>query len=323
MLLTGSSTALVNSFVQTLSHEFSMKDLGPVHHFLGVEISHTSEGLHLSQSHYALTILERSKMLDCKPMSTPLDVKLRPPEHSTPLADPSFYRGIVGALQYLTLTRPDLSYSVNYVSQFMHAPTVAHLKLVHRILRYIKGTISTSLHLTSRTTLTLFAFSDADRAGCPTTRRSTTGYCTFLDSNIISWCAKKQHTISRSSTEAEYRAMANTAAELTWLTYILSDLRISLPSSPTLYCDNISALYMTINPVFHARSKHIELDYHFVRERVALGLLVTQHIPSTNQVADLFTKYVPKATLASFRTKLCLQPRLSLREGIGNSDSNV
>ena len=323
MLLTGSSTALVNSFVQTLSHEFSMKDLGPVHHFLGVEISHTSEGLHLSQSHYALTILEQSKKLDCKPMSTPLDVKLRPPEHSTPLADPSFYCGIVGTLQYLTLTRPDLSYSVNYVSQFMHAPTVAHLKLVHRILRYLKGTISTGLHLTSHTTLTLFAFSDADWAGCPTTRRSTTGYSTFLGSNIISWCAKKQHTISRSSTEAEYRAMANTAAELTWLTYILSDLRISLPSSPTLYCDNISALYMAINPVFHARSKHIELDYHFVRERVALGLLVTQHIPLTNQVADLFTKSIPKATLASFRTKLCLQPRLSLREGIGNSDSNV
>ena len=262
-------------------------------------------------------------MLDYKPMSTPLDVKLRPPEHSTPLADPSFYRGIVGALQYLTLNRPYLSYSVNYVSQFMHAPTVAHLKLVHYILRYLKGMISTGLHLTSHTTLTLFAFSDADWAGCPTTRRSTTGYCTFLGSNIISWCAKKQHTISRSSTEAEYRAMANTAAELTWLTYILSDLRISLPSSPTLYCDNISALYMTINPVFHARSKHIELDYHFVRERVALGLLVTQHISSTNQFADLFTKPVPKATLASFSTKLRLQPRLSLLEGIGNSDSNV
>ena len=205
----------------------------------------------------------------------------------------------------------------------MHAPTVAHLKLVHRILRYLKGTISTGLHLTSLTTLTLFAFSESDCGGCPTTRRSTTSYCTFLSSNIISWCAKKQHTISRSSTEVEYRAMANIAAELTWLTYILNDLCISLPSSPTLYCDNISALYMTINPVFHARSKHIELDYHFVRERLALGLLVTQHIPSTNQVANLFTKSIPKATLASFRTKLCLQPRLSLREGIGNFDSNV
>lgn len=297
MLITGSSTILVHSFIQTLSHEFSIKDLGPVHHFLGIEISTTSKGLQLSQAHYALTILERSKMIDCKPMSTPLDVKLKSPGHAITLADPSLYRGIVGALQYLTITRPDLSYSVNYVSQFMHEPTVTHLKLVHRILRYLKGTLSMSLHLTSDTTLTLSAFSDSDWAGCPTTRRSTTGYCIFLGSNIISWCAKKQHTISRSSTEAEYRAMANTAAELTWLTYILKDLNILLPAPPSLYCDNISALYMTINPVFHARSKHIELDYHFVRERVALGLLVTRYIPTTKQVADLFTKSVPKAKL--------------------------
>ena len=97
----------------------------------------------------------------------------------------------------------------------------------------------------------------------------------FLGGNLISWCAKKQHTISRSSTEVEYRAMANTAAELTWMSFILKDLHIPLASTPTLYCDNTSALHMTINLVFHARSKHIELDYHFVHERVALGLLVT------------------------------------------------
>ncbi|XP_055960787.1 uncharacterized mitochondrial protein AtMg00810-like [Mercurialis annua] len=321
MLLTGSSEALVTSFVQTLSHEFSMKDLGPVHHFLGIVITPTTRGLQLSQTHYALSILDRSKMMDCKPMATPLDIKLKPPGSTTVLTDPSHYRGIVGALQYLTLTRPDLAYSVNYVSQFMHAPTVANLKMVHRILRYIKGTLSMSLHLTSDTSLNLSAFSDADWAGCPMTRRSTTGYCTYLGSNIISWCAKKQHTISRSSTEAEYRAMAHTTAELTWLTYLLQDLRILPVSSPILYCDNMSALYMTINPVFHARSKHIELDYHFVRERVALGLLVTKYIPSANQVADLFTKSVPKNIIAHFRTKLCLQPRLSLREDISKPDS--
>ncbi|KAJ8759694.1 hypothetical protein K2173_009795 [Erythroxylum novogranatense] len=293
MLLIGSSTELVNSFIQTLSREISMKDFGPVHHFLGVEISPTSKGLHLSQSHYALTILERSNMVDCKPIPTPLDVKLKLPKPTTPFVDPIFYRGI-----------------------FMHTPTVVHMKLVHRILRYLKGTLSTDLHLTSQTTLTQSAFSDADWASCQTTRRSTTGYCTFLGSNIISWCAKKQHTISRSSTETEYHAMTNIVAELTWLTYILSDLHIPLSSSPTLYCDNISALYMTINPVFHARSKHIELDYHFVRERVALGLLVTKYIPFTHQVADLFTKSVTKADLSYFYSKLCLKSRLSLQEGI-------
>ncbi|KAJ6866233.1 Retrovirus-related Pol polyprotein from transposon TNT 1-94 [Populus alba x Populus x berolinensis] len=319
ILLTGTIDTLVADFITLLSQEFAMKDLGPAHHFLGIEILPTPTGLHLSQSHYALTILERADMVDCKPMTTPLEARTKASSNAPFLVDVSFFRGLVGSLQYLTLTRPDLSFSVNYVSQFMHAPTTVHLKMVRRILRYIKGTINNGLHFTSKTNLNFSAFSDADWAGCLTTRRSTTGYCVFLGCNLISWCAKKQHTISRSSTEAEYRAMANTAAELTWLTYILHDLHIPLISAPVLYCDNLSALHMTVNPVFHARSKHIELDYHFVRERVALGKLITHHIPTTHQLADLFTKPVSKATLLRFQHKLCLQPRQRLREGINSN----
>ena len=115
--------------------------------------------------------------------------------------------------------------------------------------------------------------------------------------------------------------MANTTAEITWLTYILKDLRIPLSSPPTLYCDNLSALYMTINPVFHARSKHIELDYHFVHERVALGLLVTKHVSTAKQIADIFTKPLSKADFRSFYSKLCLLPRLSLRGDISRVNS--
>ncbi|XP_057954117.1 uncharacterized mitochondrial protein AtMg00810-like [Malania oleifera] len=129
-------------------------------------------------------------MVDCKPMSTPLEANTKGLDNDVPLDDPSFYRGIVGALQYLTLTRPNLSYSVNFVSQFMHAPTIAHLKMVCRILQYIKGTISLGLNFTSHTILDLYAFSDAD------------------------W-----NTISRSSIELEYRAMAHTTVELTWLSF--------------------------------------------------------------------------------------------------------
>lgn len=313
MLLTGSSLALVQSFIQVLGSEFSMKDLGPLHHFLGIEVQTMADGMHLSQTHYAYTILERALMTDCQPMPTPMAQKLDLTSDDTPVADPSFFRGLVGALQYLTLTRPDLSYSVNFVSQFMHSPTMAHFKCVRRILRYLKGTIHFGLSLTANTSLDLCAFSDADWAGCPTTRRSTTGYCTFLGSNIISWCAKKQSTVARSSTEAEYRAMAHTAAELTWLSYILADLHIPISRTPVLYGDNLSALYLTVKPVFHARSKHIELDYHYVRERVAQGALVTKHVSTFHQLADIFTKIMTKARLAQFRTKLCLQPRHSLR----------
>ena len=109
-----------------------MKDLDQIHHFLGIEISQTSDGLHLSQSHYALTILERANMVDCKPMSTPLEAKTRTSSNNVLLEDPSYFRGLVGALQYLTLTRLDLSYNVNYASQFMHAPTLVHLKMIGR-----------------------------------------------------------------------------------------------------------------------------------------------------------------------------------------------
>ena len=204
ILLIGSSIAPASTFIQLLSSEFAMKDLDQIHHFLGIEISQTSDGLHLSQSHYALTILERANMVDCKPMSTPLEAKIRTSSNEVLLEDPSYFRGLVGALQYLTLTRPDLSYSVNNASQFMHAPIVVHLKMVRRILRYVKGTIDIDLHFTSNTTLDLCAFSNADWAGCLTTRRSITRYCTFIRGNLISWCAKKQHTISQSSTEAKY-----------------------------------------------------------------------------------------------------------------------
>ncbi|GAB2268942.1 hypothetical protein Dimus_038742 [Dionaea muscipula] len=187
------------------------------------------------------------------------------------------------------------------------------------ILRYVKGTVTLGMTLTAPTTMDLYAFSDADWAGCPATRRSTTGYCTFLGGNLISWCVKKQQTDSRSNTEAEYRAMAHTVTELTWLTFVLNDLNCFLAATPILYCDNLSALHMTINPVFHARSKLIELDFHFVRERVALELLATRHISAAHQVADIFTKPMTKASLNLFRTKLCLQPRHSLREHINNT----
>ncbi|KAF2292411.1 hypothetical protein GH714_022061 [Hevea brasiliensis] len=321
MLLTGSSMALVQNFLQVLSKEFSMKDLGPLHHFLGIQIQSTDSGLQLNQTRYAYSILERAQMVDCQPMPTPLVQRHDAVTDPTPVADPTFFRGLVGSLQYLTLTRPDLSYSVNYISQFMHSPTLSHLKYGRRILRYLKGTIHFGLFFKKDTSLVLSAFSDADWAGCPTTRRSTTGYCTFLGCNIISWCAKKQHTIARSSTEAEYRSMAHTAAELTWLGYLLQDLQIYPKQPPILYGDNLSALHLTVNPVLHSRSKHVALDYHYVRERVAQGVLITRYIPSAYQIADIFTKSMTKARLAQFRRKLCLHPGHSLRGDI-NSRSN-
>ena len=316
MLLTGSDSKLLVDFINILHFEFDVKDLGSVHHFLSIKVQRYTNTLHLSQTHYDHTILDKAQMMDCKPMNMPMESKAKGLNDDTPLCDHTFYRSFVGALQYLTITRLDLSFSVNYVAQFMQSPTISSTKMVRCILRYVKGSITLGFHLTGDTALHLFDFSDADWAGYPTTRRSTRGFCTFLGRNIISWCAKKQPKISRLSIEVGYHVMANTTMELTWLTFLLHDLQVSQSCPPILFCDNLSALHITINPVFHALSKHIELDYHFVRERVSMGLLITCHVSSTIQFDNIFTNPLCKTTLHHFCSKLCLQPRHILREGI-------
>ena len=160
----------------------------------------------------------------------------------------------------------------------MHKPTVTHWSAVKRILRYLKQTISLGFLICRLSSSTLHAFSDLDWVGCLDDRRSTGSYCVFLGSNLLSWSSRKQPTLSRSSTEAEYRAIANAITEVTWIQSLLCELGIFLRSSPTLWCDNIGATYLTANPVFHARTKHIKIDLHFVREKVASSCLLVRFL---------------------------------------------
>jgi hypothetical protein len=197
----------------------------------------------------------------------------------------------------------------------MHGPTEDHFRTVKRILQYVKGTLSFGLTISSHSSSNILAYSDADWAGCPDTRHSTSGYAVFLGNNLISWSAKKQSIVSRSSAESEYRSLALTIAEVTWLTHLLKDLRISSFTPATILCDNHNAIFMSANPVSHARSKHIALDYHFVREQVAAGALRVQFVPSQFQIADLFTKSLPRSQFSFFRAKLTMtpSPTISLR----------
>ncbi|KAK1609948.1 hypothetical protein QYE76_033621 [Lolium multiflorum] len=207
-------------------------------------------------------------MLNCNPAPTPVDTKAKLSASDGSLAsDAPFYRSIVGALQYLTLTRPELQYAVQQVCLHMHAPRDAHWAAVKRILRYVCGTMGygLSLHASPSTSTDLVAYSDADWAGCPDTRRSTSGYCVYLGSSLVSWSSKRQPTVSRSSAEAEYRAVANAVAECTWLRQLLSELSCPVDKATVVFCDNVSAVYLSANPVHHRRTKHIELDIHFVR----------------------------------------------------------
>ncbi|CAL9000117.1 unnamed protein product [Prunus brigantina] len=199
----------------------------------------------------------------------------------------------------------------------MSAPRTPHLVAAKRILRYIKGTIDLCLSFTPQPAAArLSAYSDADWAGCPDSRRSTTRYVITLGTNLISWCSKKQPTVSRSSTESEYHALSHACAETNWLCYLLHELGVHLRFPVQLFCDNLSTTYMAANPVFHARTRHIELDYHFLREKVALGSHQVCFIPSVDQPADLFTKALHKSRHQLMSSKLVHPMTPSLRGGV-------
>ncbi|RVW79312.1 Retrovirus-related Pol polyprotein from transposon RE1 [Vitis vinifera] len=303
ILVTGTDPSLIQSLIQKLQTEFKMKDLGPLGYFLGIQASRDSSGLHLRQSKYIGDLLHRTKMAGAKPASSPCTTGLKLSTHvGEPLTASQIteYRQTVGALQYCTLTRPDIAFSVNQLCQHMHCPNSVHWTAAKRVLRYLKGTIDLGLWYT-KGEQTLQAFCDSDWAGNPDDRRSTTGYGVFFGSCLISWTAKKQSVVARSSTEAEYRALAITTAELYWIRMLLKELHISLPTAPTIWCDNSGALALASNPVFHARTKHIEVDFHFIREKVANRDISLQFIGSYDQPADIFTKglksYNPSSTV--------------------------
>ncbi|RVW26169.1 Retrovirus-related Pol polyprotein from transposon TNT 1-94 [Vitis vinifera] len=212
----------IQKLKQHLFTHFQTKDLGKLKYFLGIEIAQSSSGVVLSQRKYALDILEETGMLDCKPVDTPMDpnVKLVPGQ-GEPLGDPGRYRRLVGKLNYLTITRPDISFPVSVVSQFLQSPCDSHWDAVIRILRYIKSTPGQGVLYENRGHTQVVGYTDADWAGSPTDRRSTSGYCVFIGGNLISWKSKKQDVVARSSAEAEYRAMALATCELIWLRHLL------------------------------------------------------------------------------------------------------
>ncbi|CAM8962810.1 unnamed protein product [Rhodiola kirilowii] len=304
LIITGSRSADISQFVTLLNTTFALRDLGALHYFLGIELHRTSQFITLSQKKYIRDLLIRSHMEDAKPISTPAEPGSRLVKNGDPLPDPHLYRSVVGALQYVTITRPELSYAVNRVCQFMHAPTETHWAAVKRILRYLKGSINSGLVLQPCTDSRLVAFSDAGWASDSDDCRSQHGFAIYYGGNLISWSSKKQNVVAKSSSEAEYRAIAFTATELIWIQQLLLELKASLTPPPIILCDNLSATYMSANPVFHNRSKHIKIDYYFVREQVASGSLVVRHVRALNQTADIFTKAVGNTRFLSLRSKL-------------------
>ncbi|GKV46866.1 hypothetical protein SLEP1_g53828 [Rubroshorea leprosula] len=291
MIITRDDVAGVEELKQSLNQKFEMKDLGVLSYFLGLEVTSSNDGCLLSQVKYASDLVSKTKLNDSKSVSTPLEpnVKLTPMDDSL-LSDPTRYRQLVGSLVYLTTTCLDIAYAVHIVSQFTVAPRSTHYVAVLRIICYVKGTLFHGLHFFANSSLVFRAYFDANWVGDPSDRRSTTSYCFFLGNSLISWQSKKQTIPSGSSTEAAYRALGDTTSELLSLRWLLEDMGIPQPSSTDLYCDDQSAMQIAHNDIFHERTKHIEVDYHFVRHHVAQGTVYLVFISSTDEPADLFTK---------------------------------
>ena len=296
-----------------LKDRFKMKDLGPISWFLGIQFLQTDEGISMNQSFYLLGVLERFQMSECKPRATPCEPKFdvedgeSTPENSED--DVRRYREIIGSLVYaMSCTRPDLAWIVTKLSQHLSNPSPADWTAVKHVLRYIKQTVKHQLFFgKSKDGIKLEGFSDSDWASS-SDRRSTTGYCFRLSENsaLVSWKTRKQPTIALSSCEAEYMALTAAAQEAISLKMILKDLQPEDDNQqPTLiYGDNQGSLDLAQNPVQHQRSKHIDIKYHFIREKCANGDIKLQYVPTAENVSDLMTKAATKQKLETFHGDL-------------------
>ncbi|GJT81817.1 ribonuclease H-like domain-containing protein [Tanacetum coccineum] len=253
IVLTTSSTVLLQRFITLLHGEFAMTDLDSLNYFLGISAQRLKSGLFLSQSKFAAKILERAHMQHCNPCKTLVDTESKLGSDGDPVSDPTLYRNLASALQYLTFTRPDISYAVQHICLYMHDPRDPHFNALKRILRYVCGTPNHGLQL------------------------------------------HRHVTLSRSSAEAEYRDVANVVAETAWIRNLLLELRAPLITATLVYYDNVSDVYLSTNPVQHQRTKHIEINIHYVRDYVTSGQVRVLHVPSRFQYADIFTKGLPTA----------------------------
>jgi hypothetical protein len=247
-------------------------------------------------------------MLECKPVDTPIVQNHRLGEYpdQTP-TDKRRYQRLVGKLIYLSHTRPDIAYAVSVVSQFMHNLSEDHMNAVVRILRYLKASPGKGLMFSKNSHLEISGYTDADWAGSISDRKSTSGYFMFVGGNLVTWRSKKQKVVALSSAEAEFRGMAKGLFELLWIRRLLTELEFAPTSEMELFCYNKSAIAISHDPVQHDRTKHVEVDRHFIKENLEGKIICFPFVKSEDQLADILTKAVSSKELYNSLEKLCMK----------------
>lgn len=277
IVVMSSSSSLIDDITSKLSKEFSVKDLGALSFFLGIHVNRSKEGIFLSQQQYISNLLNDKGFGNVKPASTPMEPKVDLTQASgTALnhEDTTRYRRILGCLQYLTTTRMDISYAIYKLSQFFTNPNSSHWQALQHVLRYVSGLPFLGIMLRPSLSTIVEAFSNADWAGDASDQRSHGGFVVYYGGNIVSWRSKKQATVARSSTEAEFKSLTDDTAEVIWVTEVLRELGAPTSGQSTVWCESSSAISLSANPVLHNTTKHVAVSFHFVHEKVVDGSLL-------------------------------------------------
>jgi hypothetical protein len=291
-------------FSRIMTQKFEMSMMGELKYFLGFQVKQLHEGTFISQMKYIQDILNKFGMKDAKPIKTPMGTNghldLNTGGKSV---DQKVYRSMIGSLLYLCASRPDIMLSICMCARFQADPKEAHLRAVKRILRYLVYTPKFGLWYPRGSTFDLIGYSDADWAGCKINRKSTSGTCQFLGRSLVSWASKKQNYVAHSTAEAEYIVAGHCCAQLLWMRQTLRDYGYKLTKVPLL-CDNESAIRMTDNLVEHSRTKHIAIQYHFLRDHQQKGDIEIAYINTKEQLVDIFTKPLDEQTFNKLRNEL-------------------
>jgi protein associated with RNAse G/E len=305
LIITGNSEKLISGIKKQMSQVFEMKDLGELHYCLGLEVWRNVGQTFVSQGKYVREVLKKFKMDQCKVSYAPMqqNTKLHCDDGSKEVND-TVYRQMVGSLNYLTTTRPDIAYSVSVLSHFMAKPLEIHWNAAKGVLRYLKGTIDYGIKYTDSFDVELTGYSDSDWAGNSDDRRSTTGYAFGIGSRIVSWSSKKQPTVSLSSIEAEYKALCEATCEVVWLRRLLQDVGEEQRKATIIKCDNQSSIKLAKNQVYHSRTKHVDTQFHFVRENMQSNDIALMYCNTSENVVDIFTKPLGKIKFELFREML-------------------
>ncbi|KAJ0512023.1 putative RNA-directed DNA polymerase [Helianthus annuus] len=294
IVVTGNNKIEIEKVKACLKESFQIKDLGILRYFLGIEVLYSDACICLSQRKYCLELLNEFGYLACKPVTTPIEqsfiVTNKCDKEQKNLENINGFQRLIGKLIYLSLTRPDISYDVQFLSQYMHCPSQVHLDIALRLLRYLKLSPGKGVNFKKSDNMNLSGFVDSDWAKCLKTRKPVTRFGIFLGDTLVSWKSKKQSVVSRSTAEAEYRAMCSATCEIMWILNVLTELKIVYNLPVKLFCDSKSAISISQNPVFHEHTKYFEIDLHFLREKIAAGIIEPEKVHSDVQIVDIFTK---------------------------------